>query len=233
MQCATWRLTPCRSFTDLNFEVLRSISTCLGLNNHYKELDLDSDASSSEIKNAYYTLSKLYHPDKNPGDEAALKRFHAISEAYAVLGDPKQRRLYDKGVLLPSSAADVEANKHEFEGEDFIKSRTQFQDQYHGEGAYCNIKSKRTSDSNARMDNYVMNVRRNRFESSRQKLVHDDLMERVTGKKVQSSKPPPTRFSASRSPYSQQPRGKANTGSPLPFLFVITIVMIAIFKLKS
>ena len=48
-------------------------------------LELDETATQAEIKSAYRTLAKKYHPDTNPGDEEAADRFKAIGTAYALL----------------------------------------------------------------------------------------------------------------------------------------------------
>lgn len=78
--------------------------------NLYTRLRLGSAATQDEIKTAYYSLSKLFHPDVNPGDNAAANNFRQITEAYQVLNSPKSRAAYDKGnmvaaVFLVSSAA--------------------------------------------------------------------------------------------------------------------------------
>lgn len=62
----------------------------------YKALGVGEDASESDIKKAYRKLSRKYHPDLNPGDAAAEKKFKEISEAYDVLSDKKQREEYDQ-----------------------------------------------------------------------------------------------------------------------------------------
>ena len=64
--------------------------------NFYKALGVSEDASESDIKKAYRKLSRKYHPDLNPGDEQAEKKFKEISEAYDVLSDKKQREEYDQ-----------------------------------------------------------------------------------------------------------------------------------------
>lgn len=61
----------------------------------YQVLGVAKDASDAEIKKAYRKLARTHHPDQNPGDEAAEKRFKEITEAYTVLGDPEQRKEYD------------------------------------------------------------------------------------------------------------------------------------------
>lgn len=62
---------------------------------YYGVLEVSGNAAEAEIKAAYRQLSKKYHPDANPGNEAAEKRFREISEAYAVLGDCDKRKTYD------------------------------------------------------------------------------------------------------------------------------------------
>ncbi|MFT5454032.1 MAG: DnaJ-class molecular chaperone [Myxococcota bacterium] len=62
----------------------------------YSALGLAPGASQDQIKKAFRKLARQYHPDKNPGDEAAESRFKEINGANEVLSDPKRRELYDK-----------------------------------------------------------------------------------------------------------------------------------------
>lgn len=62
---------------------------------YYKILGVNKDASTDEIKKVYRKLAKKYHPDLNPGDEEAEKRFKEVSEAYEILGDEEKRKQYD------------------------------------------------------------------------------------------------------------------------------------------
>lgn len=70
--------------------------------NYYDDLEIPKNSTQSEIKGAYYNLSKAYHPDKNKTKVAANK-FRAISEAYEVLGNFRKRRMYDKGLFTAMS----------------------------------------------------------------------------------------------------------------------------------
>lgn len=63
---------------------------------HYSTLGIRKDAPEAEIKKAYRSLSKQYHPDANPGDKEAERKFREITEAYAVLQDPEKRAAYDR-----------------------------------------------------------------------------------------------------------------------------------------
>lgn len=62
---------------------------------YYKVLGVKRDASQKDIKQAYRKLARQYHPDVNPGDEAAQEKFKQINEAYEVLSDPEKRKKYD------------------------------------------------------------------------------------------------------------------------------------------
>ena len=63
---------------------------------YYEVLGVDRGADEATIKKAYRQLAKKYHPDMNPGDKEAEKKFKEASEAYAVLSDTEKRRQYDQ-----------------------------------------------------------------------------------------------------------------------------------------
>lgn len=65
------------------------------MNDYYKTLGVSRKAPLSDIKKAYRKLARKYHPDLNPGDKVAEKKFKEITEAYEVLKDPQKRKQYD------------------------------------------------------------------------------------------------------------------------------------------
>jgi curved DNA-binding protein len=63
---------------------------------YYQILGVPKTATQAEIKKAYRRLARELHPDKNPGDASAERRFKEANEAHAVLSDPEKRKRYDE-----------------------------------------------------------------------------------------------------------------------------------------
>jgi molecular chaperone DnaJ len=63
---------------------------------YYEVLGVSRGATEADIKSAYRKLAVRYHPDKNPGDEAAEEKFKEAAEAYSVLSDADQRARFDR-----------------------------------------------------------------------------------------------------------------------------------------
>ena len=63
---------------------------------YYKILGVARDADEKEIKKAFRKLAQQYHPDRNPGDAEAERKFKEINEANTVLSDPEKRSQYDR-----------------------------------------------------------------------------------------------------------------------------------------
>ncbi len=63
---------------------------------YYEILGVSRDASAEQIKKAYRGMARKYHPDVNPGDKSAEKKFQEAQSAYDILGDAEKRKLYDQ-----------------------------------------------------------------------------------------------------------------------------------------
>jgi curved DNA-binding protein len=63
---------------------------------YYKILEVDKSASEADIKKAYRKLARKYHPDLNPNDKEAEKKFKELNEANEVLSNPENRKKYDQ-----------------------------------------------------------------------------------------------------------------------------------------
>ncbi|WP_425448060.1 J domain-containing protein [Dethiothermospora halolimnae] len=67
------------------------------MENLYNILEVDKNATQNEIRRAYRKLAKKYHPDLNPDDENATRKFKEVKEAYEILKDESLRKKYDEG----------------------------------------------------------------------------------------------------------------------------------------
>ncbi len=86
---------------------------------YYEVLGVEKNADDAAIKKAYRVLAKKYHPDMNPGDAEAEKKFKEASEAYAVLSDPEKRRQYDQFGHAAFESGAGGAGGFDFSGMDF------------------------------------------------------------------------------------------------------------------
>lgn len=77
---------------------------------YYEALGVSRTASQREIQSAFRKLARKMHPDVNPGDRDAERRFKEISEAHDVLTDPQKRKLYDRFGADWRAAADAGVN---------------------------------------------------------------------------------------------------------------------------
>jgi len=124
-QCVlvTCRDLPCTSIHGIrkNFSLQTSH---FASSTYYEDLEISPQSSSKQIKEAYFKLSKQYHPDVTKNNEVLLLKFQSVSEAYSVLSNPKLRRAYDTGKLgQGSSVADGEVSAHQFDKERFYDNR--------------------------------------------------------------------------------------------------------------
>ncbi|MGI8583420.1 MAG: DnaJ C-terminal domain-containing protein [Chitinophagaceae bacterium] len=79
---------------------------------YYKVLGVDKKATADEIKNTYRKLARKHHPDLNPNDKEAHKRFQQINEANEVLSDAEKRKKYDQYGKDWKHAEEFEKQKH-------------------------------------------------------------------------------------------------------------------------
>src|SRR5258707_13338043 len=63
---------------------------------YYEVLGVKRGVADDEIKKAYRKLARKFHPDLNPGDKAAEEQFKQLQEAYDVLSEAENRKLYDQ-----------------------------------------------------------------------------------------------------------------------------------------
>src|SRR5437899_10331631 len=63
---------------------------------YYELLEVTRTASADDIKKAFRKLAMQHHPDRNPGDKNAERRFKDVNHAYDILKDPEKRAAYDR-----------------------------------------------------------------------------------------------------------------------------------------
>ena len=68
------------------------------MKDYYKILGVSQSASNDELKKAFRSLAKKYHPDRNKDDESAKAKFQDVNEAYGILSNEKSRKEYDENL---------------------------------------------------------------------------------------------------------------------------------------
>lgn len=111
--------------------------------NYYETLGVDKNATEEEIKKAYRALSKKYHPDLNPNDPEAEKKFKEINTANQILSNPEKRKVYDMTLENPTSDT-IDFNfddltKEQKEFAEFLKKRVALENFVKLKLGYINI----------------------------------------------------------------------------------------------
>ncbi len=89
---------------------------------YYKVLNVSINASNDEIKKAFRSLAKKYHPDRNKDDKDALRKFQEVNEAYEVLSKEESRKKYDQEIFKEKNNQETKNKKNKSSRED--KTRT-------------------------------------------------------------------------------------------------------------
>ena len=102
---------------------------------YYRILEIKEDADFLEIKKKYRKLAIKYHPDKNPEDNEAVKKFREITEAYEILGDEKKRKEYDNKRKFKNGQENKKnenlKNRNNFSfGKEFFKSASEMKEMF-------------------------------------------------------------------------------------------------------
>jgi hypothetical protein len=106
----------CRTMNRVNPEKLHQAVCGMCKNRldatYYDIFGISQDDSLHDLKHRYHALTKMWHPDKNPGDMHAAEVFKSITHAYRILSDPHARRTYDL-TLKKHEVAQIEHESRE------------------------------------------------------------------------------------------------------------------------
>lgn len=113
--------------------------------NYYIILEVKTTASFEEIKSAYRSLAKKYHPDKNIGNKAAEEFFKEVQEAYGVLSNPEKRKQYDYKLTYgsrpqPQQRANTNGPQYTGNAYQYAQQQAQYKQQQQQQQAYAQQK---------------------------------------------------------------------------------------------
>jgi curved DNA-binding protein len=139
---------------------------------YYKILEIDKTASADDIKKAYRKLARKLHPDLNPNDKEAQKKFQQINEANEVLSDPEKRKKYDQYGKDWQHAEQFEkqrqgrARQESYMGEDFSQADfSDFFESMFGGGAGYRQTKFRGQDLNAELQLQLSDIMKTHKQS--------------------------------------------------------------------
>lgn len=144
---------------------MQGVMILAGNRDYYEILGISRNANENEIKRAYRRLAKKYHPDTNPGNQQAEKKFKEITEAYDILSDPEKKKLYDQFGHSAFDGTGAGPDQYQrywgnngpyeefhFTGEDAEDIfGSFFGDMFHGRGGYGRHFAQRGEDRNAQI----------------------------------------------------------------------------------
>lgn len=178
--------------------------------NYYILLGVKSTASSEEIKLAYRSLAKKYHPDKNPNNKTAEEFFKEIQQAYTILSDPEKRRMYDLKSSTTNGSSTQQRSYTQYNGNayQYAQQQAQNKNQYYTTHKKAKKKKDKTESYQILVSVAVAFIllyfiisysSEKATETMRQPVQKEQLLEAT---KIEPSKVPPTpMISAYASPY--------------------------------
>lgn len=87
------------------------------MKDYYKILDISINATKDEVKKAFRSLAKKYHPDRNANDETALKKFQEVNEAYEVLSNEDSRKEYTQKIFKENRGKEANSKNNKTNNE--------------------------------------------------------------------------------------------------------------------
>lgn len=219
----------------------RSLATKKPVTNPYETLGITRHAKQKDIKNAYYRLSKQYHPDVNQSKEAAI-RFQDITNAYEQIGNEESRSRFDRdmtarvvsggGMRRTASmmAATREPKRESVEsGDDYTEFFRERQKQQNQGGKSEFFNAKKLSAMEAwKLDQEKLNNKKNSEEK------FEFTAEAMNSENLNSSKPPPVQrvqlFMEHETPARVRSGMKSNDNQMESFGIVLLLAFVVFYS---
>ena len=129
--------------------------------NYYQVLGVGRNATKKEIRTAFVSLSKKYHPDSNPAQDPNSRAFVAVCEAYHTLSSPKRRAQYDTELTVAETYR-TQYEQRFYRGSDATQSEVPFKarDQYSSGGSYTSHQYYQYDQNDVDWELYRQSVKR-------------------------------------------------------------------------